>query len=47
MLVAYLVLLVAAAVSLLPTIYMVDISLRDSVDSFSPMLIAPHVTFSN
>jgi ABC-type glycerol-3-phosphate transport system permease component len=46
-LVAYLVLGVAAAVSLLPTIYMVDISLRDSVDSFSPMLIAPHVTFSN
>ncbi len=47
MLLAYLVLLVAAGISLVPTIYMVDISLRDSVDSFSPMLIAPHVTFAN
>ncbi len=46
-LLAYLVLLVAAGISLVPTIYMVDISLRDSVDSFSPMLIAPHVTFAN
>jgi raffinose/stachyose/melibiose transport system permease protein len=44
---AYLLLLIAAAISLVPTIYMVDISLRDSVDSFSPMLIAPHVTFDN
>lgn len=34
-LLAYLVLLVAAGISLVPTIYMVDISLRNSVDSFS------------
>ncbi len=44
---AYALLLVATAASLVPTIYMVDISLRDSVDSFSPVLIAPHVTFAN
>jgi raffinose/stachyose/melibiose transport system permease protein len=46
-LLAYLVLLVAAGISLVPTIYMVDISLRDSVDSFSPILIAPHATLAN
>ena len=26
---------------------MVDISLRDSADSFSPVLVAPRVTFAN
>ena len=44
---AYVLLLIAGAISLVPTIYMVDISLRNSADSFSPMLIAPHVTFAN
>ncbi len=46
-LIAWLVLLVAAVVSLVPTIYMVDISLRNSADSFSPALIVPRVTFEN
>jgi ABC-type glycerol-3-phosphate transport system permease component len=32
---AYALLLVATVISLVPTIYMVDISLRDSVDSFT------------
>jgi raffinose/stachyose/melibiose transport system permease protein len=45
--IAYGLILMAAAVSLVPTIYMVDISLRDATDSFSPMLIAPRVTFAN
>jgi raffinose/stachyose/melibiose transport system permease protein len=44
---AYALLLVATVISLVPTIYMVDISLRDSVDSFTPVLIASHVTFAN
>ncbi|MBV9785058.1 MAG: carbohydrate ABC transporter permease [Acidisphaera sp.] len=44
---AYALLVAATAVSLVPTIYMVDISLRNSVDSFTPVLIAPHVTFAN
>jgi ABC-type glycerol-3-phosphate transport system permease component len=44
---SYLVLLAASALSLIPTIYMVDISLRNSDDSFSPALIAGHVTFAN
>lgn len=44
---AYAVLLLATAASLLPTVYMVDISLRDATDSFSPVLIAGHVTFAN
>ncbi len=44
---AYALLLAASVVSLVPTIYMVDISLRDSTDSFTPVLIAPHVTFAN
>ena len=44
---SYLLLSGASAVSLVPTIYMVDISLRDAADSFSPMLIVPRVTFAN
>jgi ABC-type glycerol-3-phosphate transport system permease component len=44
---AYLVLGIAAAISLVPTIYMFDISLRDATDSFSPLLIVPRVTFAN
>lgn len=40
-------LIAATAVSLLPTIYMVDISLRDSTESFAPVLIAPHPIFDN
>jgi raffinose/stachyose/melibiose transport system permease protein len=40
-------LIAATAVSLLPTIYMVDISLRDSTQSFSPVLIAPHPMLDN
>ncbi len=44
---AYLVLGIAAAISLVPTIYMADISLRGATDSFSPLLIAPRVTFAN
>lgn len=38
---------VATAVSLLPTIYMLDISFRDSAQSFSPVLIAPNPTLAN
>jgi ABC-type glycerol-3-phosphate transport system permease component len=44
---AYLVLGIAVAISLVPTIYMFDISLRDATDSFSPLLIVPRVTFAN
>jgi raffinose/stachyose/melibiose transport system permease protein len=33
--------------SLLPTIYMVDLSLRDPISSFLPELIAPHPIFDN
>jgi ABC-type glycerol-3-phosphate transport system permease component len=46
-LLAYAFLAIAAFASLVPTIYMVDISLRNSADSFSPVLIAAHVTFAN
>jgi ABC-type glycerol-3-phosphate transport system permease component len=45
--IAYAIVVLACFVSLLPTIYMVDISLRDSVDSFSPVLIAGHHTLDN
>lgn len=43
----YVVLIAACALSLLPTIYMVDMSLRDSADSFAPVLIAAHPTLAN
>ncbi len=45
--IAYAVLALASAVSLLPTIYMIDISFRTSDDSFSPVLIAGHPTLAN
>lgn len=41
------VLIAAAAASLVPTIYMVDISFRDSTQSFAPVLIAPHPILRN
>jgi raffinose/stachyose/melibiose transport system permease protein len=44
---AYAVLIFACACSLLPTIYMLDISLRNSADAFSPLLIAGHPTLAN
>lgn len=44
---AWLVLLIASAITLVPTIYMFDISLRNAADSFSPLLIVPRVTFAN
>jgi len=47
MLIAYAVLAGACALSLLPTIYMIDISLRNAEDSFAPVLIAPHPTLAN
>jgi raffinose/stachyose/melibiose transport system permease protein len=40
-------LIAATAESLLPTIYMVDISFRDSAESFAPVLIAPHPILAN
>jgi ABC-type glycerol-3-phosphate transport system permease component len=46
-LLAYALLVAACALSLLPTIYMIDISLRDSADSFAPVLITPHPTLAN
>jgi ABC-type glycerol-3-phosphate transport system permease component len=46
-LMAYLVLAAACAVSLLPTVYMIDMSLRTSEDSFAPVLIAGHATLAN
>ncbi len=44
---ALLLLLAATAASLLPSIDMVDISLRDSTESFAPVLFAPHPTLGN
>jgi len=44
---ALLALILATAVSLTPTIYMIDMSLRDSAATFSPVLIAPNPIFSN
>jgi raffinose/stachyose/melibiose transport system permease protein len=44
---ALVLLLLATAASLLPSIYMVDISLRDSTESFAPVLFAPHPTLDN
>lgn len=47
MLIAYAVLAGASALSLLPTIYMIDISLRSAEDSFDTVLIAPRPTLAN
>lgn len=44
---AYGVLILACACSLLPTVYMVDISLRNSTESFAPVLIAAHPILAN
>jgi ABC-type glycerol-3-phosphate transport system permease component len=44
---AYTTLILACAFSLLPTVYMLDISLRDSTDAFAPVLIAGHPTLVN
>jgi raffinose/stachyose/melibiose transport system permease protein len=44
---SYTLLLLACALSLIPTVYMVDISLRNSADSFSPALITPNPTLDN
>jgi raffinose/stachyose/melibiose transport system permease protein len=44
---AYVVVLLVTLLSLLPTVYMVDLSLRDPVTSFSPVLIAPNPIFDN
>ncbi len=39
--------IIITALSLLPTVYMFDISLRDSTESFAPVLFAPHPTLAN
>lgn len=44
---AYVVVLLVTLLSLLPTIYMIDLSLRDPISSFSPVLIAPNPIFDN
>ncbi|PSR31067.1 MAG: carbohydrate ABC transporter permease [Sulfobacillus benefaciens] len=44
---AYLVISAITLLSLLPTIYMVDLSFRNPVSSFSPSLIAGHPTLAN
>ena len=44
---ALLVLILATAISLTPTVYMIDMSLRDSAQTFAPVLIAPNPIFSN
>ena len=46
-LIAYAVLAGAAALSLLPTVYMLDISLRNAEDAFAPALISAHPTLAN
>lgn len=46
-LIAGAVLTVATAISLVPTIYMIDMSLRTSDDSFAPVLFAAHPTLAN
>lgn len=45
--VAYLILIVATVLSVLPTIYMIDLSFRNPVDSFSPVLFSPNPTMQN
>lgn len=44
---AYLFIILITGLSFLPTIYMVDLSFRNPVSSFSPTLIAGHPTLSN
>ena len=45
--IALAILIAATSVSLIPTIYMVDISLRTANESFAPVLIAAHPTIAN
>lgn len=44
---AYVILIFCSLISFVPTIYMADLSFRNPVDSFSPVLISAHPTFSN
>ncbi|MHB1627634.1 MAG: carbohydrate ABC transporter permease [Bacilli bacterium] len=44
---AYVLLGAVTLVSLLPTIYMLDLSLRNSVESFAPVLFAPDPSLQN
>ncbi|MGH7057583.1 MAG: carbohydrate ABC transporter permease [Acetobacteraceae bacterium] len=41
------VLIVGTAASLLPTVYMFDMSLRNATESFAPVLFAPHPSLAN
>lgn len=43
----YVIMTIVTLFSLLPTIYMVDLSLRDPISSFAPELIAPNPIFDN
>lgn len=43
----YLILIVLMLFSVLPTVYMIDLSLRDPVQSFAPVLWAPHPILDN
>jgi len=45
--IALLLLVIATAISLLPTVYMFDISLRDATQSFAPVLFAPNPSLDN
>ncbi|MCL6454617.1 MAG: carbohydrate ABC transporter permease [Alicyclobacillus sp.] len=44
---AYVVLIVLTLFSVLPTVYMIDLSLRDPVQSFQPVLLAQHPILDN
>jgi raffinose/stachyose/melibiose transport system permease protein len=44
---AYIVIIILTLFSLLPTIYMIDLSLRNPVQSFQPSLIASHPILDN
>lgn len=46
-LLALVLLVVATAISLLPTVYMFDISLRNATQSFAPVLFAPNPSLDN
>ena len=46
-LIAYVILIAATVLSVLPTIYMIDLSFRNPVDSFSPVLITANPTLQN
>ena len=44
---AYFILIAVTVLSLIPTIYMIDLSFRNPVNSFSPTLISAHPTLAN